>query len=76
MIVMMMLVMMMGVAIRTGGIAHHSTPRLTRVPAAVLAQHHTPPQVARQFPHLFGKRHGLIKIRQEIAKARSSRHPL
>jgi hypothetical protein len=67
-VIVLVMVMMMSVGLRTGGIFHKSTTRLAVVAAAILAQHHAAPQVARQLVQLFGQRHGLVQVRQEVAE--------
>jgi hypothetical protein len=67
MIVLMMVVMIAG--LRTGGVFDKSTTRLAVVAAAILAQDHAAPQVARQLVQLFGQRHGLVEVCQEITQA-------
>ena len=54
--------------VRTGRDANFSAPRLAVMAAAVLAQDDSPPQVTRQLEKLFGQRHGLVEIGQEITK--------
>jgi hypothetical protein len=61
-------VMMVSVGLRTGGVFHPSTPGLAVVTAAILPQNNTPPQIARQLVQLFGQRHGLIEVGEELAK--------
>jgi hypothetical protein len=74
---MMMIVMRVGMTIRTGRCAApHSAARFTRVPATRLAQSHPSPQVARELPHFLWKRHRLIEIGQELTKDISSWHLL
>src|SRR5688572_18387725 len=66
MIVLMMVMMIVG--LRTGGVFHNSTTRLAVVAAAVLTQDHATPQVARQLVQLFGQRHGLVQVGQEVTE--------
>jgi hypothetical protein len=66
--VIVLIMMAMIVGLRTGGILDLSTTWLTIVAAAVLAQYHAAPQVARQLVQLFGQRHGLVQVGEEVAE--------
>ena len=73
--VMMMLVMRVGMTIRTGRCAApHSAARFTRVAATGLAQRHASPQVVRELTHFLRQRHWLIEIGQELTKDIFSHH--
>lgn len=61
-----MLTFRVSVAIRTGWLAHLSAARLAGVPTARLAQHHPPPQVARELAQLLGPGHRLVEVGQEL----------
>jgi hypothetical protein len=63
-----MVVFSMRMAVRTGRVVGHSTARLAMMAAAVLAQHHTTPEVARELVQFFGQWHRLIEVGQEVAK--------
>lgn len=73
---MVVVVVTMGMvgAVRTGRRRDHSAAWLPWVAAAVLAQQHAPPHVARQLAQFLGQRHGLIEIGEEVAGGRSVRH--
>jgi hypothetical protein len=63
-----MLTLRVRVAIRTGWFIHLSATRLAGMPAARLAQRHSPPQIAREFAQFLGQGHRLIQIGQEITQ--------
>src|SRR5262245_218468 len=73
-LVVVMVTVFVAMAVRTGRIVGHSAARLTMIAAAILAQHHAAPEVAREFVELFGQRHWLVKIGQEVTKRLSLRH--
>ena len=74
---MMMIVMRVGMTIRTGRCAPpHSAAWFTWVAATHLAQSHASPQVTRELPHFLWKRHRLIEIGKELTKDISSCHLL
>ena len=68
MMIVVVMMVMMSVGLRTGGVLDPSTPGLAVVAAAILFQDHTPPQVARQLVQLFGQRHGLVQVGQELTE--------
>jgi hypothetical protein len=72
--VLMMFIMSVVMTIRTGRCAAHSAPWLTWVPATGLAQHHPPPEVARELAHFLWQWHRLIEIGQELTETSSSCH--
>ena len=69
-----MLTFRVPIAIRTGWLAHLSAARLAGVPATRLAQHHSPPQVARELAQLLGPGHRLVEVGQELTDRAPSCH--
>lgn len=69
-----MLTFRVPVAIRTGWLAHLSAARLAGVPTTRLAQHHAPPQVARELAQLLGPGHRLVEVGQELTDRAPSCH--
>src|SRR5262249_28635468 len=63
----MVVCMIVGVAVRTGRMLGHSAAGLAVVAAAVLAQRHAAPQVARQLAELLRQRHRLVQIGEKVA---------
>lgn len=59
---------MMFVSLRTGEMFDASAAGFAVVSAAILFQDDSPPQIARQLGQLFRQRHGLVEVRQEVAK--------
>jgi len=59
---------MMMVSLRTGEMFDSSAARFAVMTTAILSQYHAPPQIAGQFEKFFRQWHGLIEIRQEVAK--------
>jgi hypothetical protein len=68
MMMFMIVMVVMSVCLRTGGVFDPSTPGLAVVAAAILPQDHTPPQVARELVQLLVQRHGLVEIGQKLTK--------
>lgn len=58
----------MFVILRTGEVFGLSAAGFAVVTAAVLAQDHSPPEIAGQLRELFRQRHRLVEIRQEVAQ--------
>src|SRR5215216_2921110 len=62
-------VLMVVFLIRTGRVIGLSAARLAVIAATSLPQHHSAPQITRQFSQFLGQRHGLVEIGQKVAEA-------
>ncbi len=56
------------VALRTGEMFDASAAGFAVVPAAILPQDDSPPEIAGQLGQLFSQRHRLVEVCQEVTK--------